>query len=368
MNKLRGYIAPAAPLNWEPMACDTPDFRCVIGFTCNWFNKRLGIDFSEKYHRDPVYRYEAVLKMKNHIRKCFPDIAYYKEHDRNGFEQECATISNMYGVCFFAMLYGMKPVFSVYNWPAVHPNDHLTVEQIKKLKPFDLKNHPLVEMLIAQMDEIEKQWGKIDGYLNCQGLLNNAFKIRGVDIFTDMLEDPGLCKHLFGHICDTMLQLLDIIRKRQYNYDLVDSSFVMSHCTVNMISPDDYMEFIYPHDRIFSWHFKHFGIHSCNWVLDPYIEKFSKINGICYIDCGFNSNLSKVREGFPEARRLVFYNPSFLVKKSREAVNNDIERICRELGPCDICLADIEVDIPDNEIAAFAHYIEGISSETCSNE
>jgi hypothetical protein len=358
VKQLRGYIPLAAPLNWEPVTGNESAHRCVISFTCDWFYKRLGIDFSEKYHTDPVYRFESVFKMKKYVQSIFPQVSCFREHDGGGFEQECATISNVYGVCFFAMLYGLKPSFFKNNWPAVHPKDHLSIEAVKKLKPFELQNHPLMEKFLIQMDEIAKRWGKIDGYMNYQGTLNNAFKIRGTDIFLDMADDHSLCEFLLEHIADTMIQLIDIIQQRQRESGFYINSFGMSHCTVNMISPDDYVKFLYTHDNRFAEKYDGFGIHSCNWILDPYIDRFSRVKNLGYIDFGSKSNLKKIREAFPNVRRHVFYDPAFLVQKSRGEVCADIERICAELGNCDICLPDADLSIPDAEIIAFNEKVE----------
>ena len=70
--QLRGYIPPTAPLNWEPVTGGEPSLRAGFSFTVNWFNKRLGVDYSERYHTDPVYRYECLKRMKKHIAAMMP--------------------------------------------------------------------------------------------------------------------------------------------------------------------------------------------------------------------------------------------------------------------------------------------------------
>ena len=130
--KLRGYISLAAPLNWEYATGNEPSLRTMMSFTTNWFTKRVGIDFSESYHNDPDYRFVSILKMKKYIRKVFPDVPYFREHDQDGFEQECATISGVYGVCLVAMVYGLKVIYSRNDWPAIDPASRLTPEQDRK--------------------------------------------------------------------------------------------------------------------------------------------------------------------------------------------------------------------------------------------
>ena len=130
-----------------------------------------------------------------------------------------------------------------------------------------------------------------------------------------------------------------------------------------MISPKSYREFILPYDLRLSQSFARFGVHSCNWVIDPYIDEFNKIDNLGYIDFGSESNLAKIKRGFPDARRHVFYNPAFLVRKPKEEVRQDIERFYEELAPCDLCLPDTDDFIPDQKIVEFVEMAGEIAGD-----
>jgi len=355
--QLRGYIPPSAPLNWEPVKGDEPPIRAGFSFTINWFHKRAGIDYSERYHTDPVYRYECLKKMKAHIAESFPDAAYYREHD----ESECATVSGIFGVCLVGMVYGLNPVFYKNNWPGIKPEDHFSVEKIKKLKPFDLENNAVVGHVLEQMEIIEKNWGLIDGYINYQGVVNNAFKIRGTDIFYDMVEDPGLVHFLFEHITDTMINLAHLLQRRQRESNFHIDSLSTSNCVINMISPEYYEEFVLPYDIRLSKAFDVFGMHSCNWVLDPYIEGFKQIENLGYVDFGFKSDLDKIRHEFPDARLHVFYSADNLINKSPEEQEADVKKIYKALGDCDLSVPDIELTVPDEVVSRFVSITENVT-------
>jgi Uroporphyrinogen decarboxylase (URO-D). len=360
--KLKGYIPLAAPLNWEPATGDEPPFRVLMSFTTNWFTNRTGVNFSMPYHTDPTYRFNCLLRMKEYIKKTFPQIPYFSEHDKGGFEQECATVSGVFGVCLVAMVYGLKVTYSNSNWPAIDPGSHLSVDSIKKLKPFDLTENPVVIQLLDQMRIINERWGKIDGFLNFQGILNNAFKIRGTEILMDMIDDPGFCKHLFEHIEDTMERLFLMVQEKQQESGFNIDGTSTSNCVVNMISPETYAEFLLPYDKKLMKAFNRLGIHSCNWVIDPYIEGFKKVGELGYIDFGYKSDLAKVKMAFPNATREAFYTPSNLVTKTEKEVEKDIERIFMELYPCELCLPDIDDFIPDEKLIRFYELAMTIAS------
>lgn len=358
--QLRGYIPPSAPLNWEPVTGNEPPLRVGISFTVNWFEKRTGADYSERYHTDPEYRYENLKRMKSHVLKSFPGVAYYNEHG----ESEYATLSSAFGTCLVAMVYGLKPIYYKNNWPAISPDEHLSLEEIRNLKPFNLENNPIVAQIFEQMDIIQKNWRFIDGYLNYQGVLNNAFKIRGSDIFMDMLDDPGLVHSLFHHITDTMINLAQMIQKRQRESGFHIDNMCTSNCVVNMISPESYEEFVLPYDIRLSRAFERFGIHSCNWIVDPYIDAFNKVENLGYIDFGSESSLERIKHVFTDTRKHVFYSPVFLTDKSLEDQEADIRRIYKALGPCDLSVPDIEVTIPDENIIRFVEMTEKLMKES----
>jgi hypothetical protein len=297
--------------------------------------------------------------MKKHIAESFPESDYYKEHD----ESECATISGVFGVCFVGMVYGQNPVYYKNNWPGISPDDHLSLERIKSLKPLDLKNIPVVEQFFTQMDMIEKKWGKIDGYLNYQGVLNNAFKIRGSEIFTDMIDDPPLAHFIFEHITETMTDLALMIMRRQRESGFYIDSICTSNCVVNMISPETYAEFILPYDKKLSKAFDLFGMHSCNWPIDPYIDAFKTIEDLAYIDFGSGSDLERVEQEFPHARKHVFYNIDNLLNKSLEEQEIDVRRMYKALGECDLSVPDIEFGMDDGIINEFIAMTKKVAQE-----
>ncbi|MFO7637391.1 MAG: hypothetical protein R6W96_08790, partial [Clostridia bacterium] len=65
--QLKNHIPVSGPATREPMDGDEPDFRISLGFVPRWYHQRLGIDFSQTWHTDPVYRYDALLLMKRHL-------------------------------------------------------------------------------------------------------------------------------------------------------------------------------------------------------------------------------------------------------------------------------------------------------------
>jgi hypothetical protein len=116
-----------------------------------------------------------------------------------------------------------------------------------------------------------------------------------------------------------------------------------------------------PLDRGLSENYARFGVHTCNWVIDPYVDSLRKIDKMDYIDTGTGSDLARLKRLFPDTRRAVLYTSGEAESKSLDEIHADLARIARDYAPCDIVLADVETTMPDtriNEFLALAKELE----------
>lgn len=361
--RLRNYIPISGPATRQPCDGTEAPFRVSLGFSPLWFHDRLGIDFSRRWHTDPQYRYDTLMEMKALLHEKFPSVENFCPHIENGVDYSCATLDGAYGAMLISAIYGLDVHYFKDNWPSTNTADHLTKEQLAAMGPIDLDNNPAFQELMGQMDYIEGKWGKVSGYLNYQGVLNNALRLRGQEIFLDMFDDPDFVHHLFSHIADTMVRAAKRVQARQrasgFDVDLLSNS----DCVINMISADMYEEFVLPYDIAISKEFQHFGIHTCNWNATPYIHKLKKIEKMGYIDMGMDTDMQEMRQVFPDARRACLYSPVKVEQLSMEEIEKDLRKIANDLGPCDLVLADMETTIPDQRIQDVLDIADKISSE-----
>ncbi len=353
---LRHYISVGGSARREPLKGDEPYLRISMGFHPLWYRQRLGIDFSEKWHLDPITRYRTILKMKRYLHKRFPMIPNFQPRMRGETEKTCATISGVHGVMIMPMIYGIGATYSPDAFPDAVPHCYVPKERLMKMKPLDLTSVPVVRQLWEQMDVIEREWGAIDGYLGWQGVLNIAFRIRGHDIFLDLYDDPEFAYDFFQHIAQTIRDFVKLVQARQRESGFAVNQLSVSNCVMNMVSPDDYVKFLLPHDLMLSREFERFGVHTCEWNITPYIEALRSIRKMGYIDMGSMSDMRRVREVFPEARRTVLFSTTFL-KKEPDEICHAIERVARELGPCDIAIGSIDPSVTDVEVISYMRII-----------
>jgi hypothetical protein len=353
---LISYIAPGAPATRRPAAGGEARLRPEIGFTPLWYRTALGIDFGERWHTDPAYRRDTVVAMRAELARRFPGTRI-GGIDRTG---PLDLLTGAYGACSVAALFGIPILYAADNWPNC-THRYLADEAMDVLAPPDLDRNAFFQDLMRQVDWIAAREGRVEGFLNWQGVLNNAYRLRGEQLFCDMIETPDRARHLFECVTTTMLDAATRLHARQRETGVPVEFFTVSNCLVNMVSPAQYRDLLLPFDRRIAEAYGCIGIHNCAWTADPYVEHYAAVPHLAYVDMGLDSDLPRARAAFPHARRAIMYTPMDLANKSLETIRLDLERIVRDYAPCDLVLADIEAGTPDERVLQVLAMCEELS-------
>ena len=357
--QLISYIAPAAPATRRPATGGEPFLRPEIGFTPNWYRTAIGIDFGRQWHTDPAYRRRTILEMRSELRRRFPEtgIGGIDRPDR-----PLDILTGTYGCISVAAIFRVPAVYAEDNWPNCE-HKYLSDKELDNLEPPDLDSNHFFRELMAQVDWIAGSEGRIEGFMNWQGVLNNAYRLRGEKLFYDFIDCPQRCRHLFDCVCTTMIEAARRLYERQLKSGVTVDFLTVSNCLVNMISPDQYRDILLPFDCRIAETFGRIGIHNCAWNADPYIDDYASVPNISYIDMGLDSNLARAKKTFTDARRAIVYKPTDLIKKSLETIRTDLEKIAREYAPCDVVVGDIDAGTPDERVLAFFEFCSKINSK-----
>ncbi len=340
---LVSYIAPGAPATRRPATGSEPNLRPEIGCTPAWYRQHAEIDFGERYHTDPAYRRDCVVTMRRVLRERFPGTRVGGA-DRS--EGPLDLLTGTYGAGTVAAIYGVPLVYYPDNWPNC-AHHYLTDEELARLEPPDLDENPHFNGLTEQVEWIARSEGGVAGFVNWQGVLNNAHRLRGEQLFLDMIDEPAKARHLFACVAQTMEDGIRRLHERQ-RASGVDYRFVtVSNCLVNLVSPNIYREQLLPFDQHLAALYGCIGIHNCAWNATPYLESYARVPGVAYIDMGEDTDLALARSLFPDARRAVMIPPTALLSRTTGDLAGRIGRIARELGPCDLVFADLEAGTPD---------------------
>jgi hypothetical protein len=357
MQQLISYIALGAPATRRPATGNLPFLRPEIGFTPKWYHQAIGIDFGEKWHTNPAYRKQSLTEMRIEIDHRFPGNQIGKH--KNGIPD---LLTGLFGACSIAAIYGVPIRFEADQWP-VSEHVHISDEEMENLQPPDLSVNPFFQKIMEQVDWIARNEGKVYGFMNWQGVLNNAQRIRGPEIFMDFYMNPGGVKNLLGCVCITMIEAAKILQQKQRDSGIDFTFFTVSNCLVNMLSPELYNEFILPFDQKIASVFETIGIHNCAWSATPYLGDYAKVPKVGYIDMGMDSDLETAKTLFSETRRSIMYTPMDVASKTTGQIKDDLEFIAAKYGPCDIVAADVEFGTPDKKVMELIKICNNISEK-----
>lgn len=357
MYQLISYIALGAPATRRPTTGNLSFLRPEIGFTPKWFHQTPGIDFGEKWHTNPVYRKQSLAEMRIEIDHRFPgnQIGMHENETPD-------LLTGLFGACSIAAIYGVPIRFEADQWP-ISEHIHISGEEMGNLQPPDLSVNPFFRKIMEQVDWIARNEGKVYGFMNWQGVLNNAQRIRGQELFMDFYMNPEGVNNLLDCVCTTMIEAAKILQQKQRESGIDFTFFTVSNCLVNMLSPELYNEFILPFDQKIAAAFETIGIHNCAWNATPYLGDYAKVPKVGYIDMGMDSDLETAKILFPETRRAIMYTPMDVANKSSAEIKADFEMIAEKYGPCDIVAADIEFGTPDEKIIDLIEICQEISDK-----
>jgi len=346
LRQLISYIAPSAPARRRPASGNEPFLRPEIGFTPKWYREALGIDFGERWHTEPAYRRDTIISMGRELKRRFGDsnIGWIQNPD-----EPADLLTGTFGGCSVAAIYGIPIIYAADNWPNC-AHQYFTAAQVDNLEPPDLNSNPFFSGLMEQVEWLAREIGRVEGYINWQGVLNNAYRLRGEEIFLDIALEPERTKHLFECVTTTMIDAAQWLHERQRQTGVDVQFFTISNCLVNMVSPEQYRDLLLPFDKRIADTFGLIGIHNCAWNADAYIQHYATIPNVGYIDMGLESNLVKAKEAFPNARRAIMYTPMEMSSNPLAEIKSHLNRIACEYAPCDIVFADIESDTPDERV------------------
>ena len=343
------YVPFAGALVWNRLQDDPSPVKVHPSFSPDWFAARMGLDMSERWHQDPLHRRDSFVAMAQALNKEFPTL--HLGGDPSSIKGGLSQIANCAPV---AALFGQEVLYSKGAWPDNAPR-RLDDAAAEALEVPDFESGRFFTDLMRQMDVIQREWGSINGELNYQGILNTAFRLRGEQIFMDMVNAPERAHHVLDVVCRTTMEFVDAVYERQARSGAERDYFVTSNCVVNMIAEEHYREFVMPYDRRLSEHYAQFGIHNCGWNVNAYARAYSEIRDLGYLDFGLSSDLPLLHSLFPRTVLTVILNPDDVIGRTPAEVRSSLCALRDALGTCRILIGSLDGRTPTAEVEAFFH-------------
>ena len=348
---IRNHIQPyhMNGLNWTLVPDDPNRDNIVVvtGFMPSWWAHEYGITFGADFHLDPVVHNNTLARMASILKTRFADIPnfFFSPFD---YENSYA-VERRYGDAFVPALFGDKVSFDDASGHPYAEMLSLSDEQAISLSVPEIENNAVLHSILERHGD---SGCPMVGEMGLEGVINIGYRLRGLQTYIDMIDKPDVIDHVFDVVYETINAAAHAIRKWQSQAHATPTYFVTCNCLINMISPEMYRTRLLKFDQRFNDSFDIFGIHTCNWTVDPYLDAISQIEGLGYLDMGPQSDLDRIHALFPDLTPSVFFHP----EKLRALSTNEIEREISELGQRIIrgyiLLSDLEVGTSDEQIKA----------------
>ena len=241
----------------------------------------------------------------------------------------------------------------------------MSVEQLKNIKPVDIANTAIGELILEQRQQRLDRYGIATQMIDLASVSNNAFMMRGADFYSDLMIDKELAHHYLSVIRETMCLAYRFVSKA---FGPI-TGFPLGNCNVTMMSPALYDEMICQHDigcveyaAELSGEEPCCDLHHCNVKTEPFAESYSKIPGLRSLQGSYHSDVKKILDVLPETKFSAMINPVEVLNRPVTEILEDIEK-CIADGANDLAIWDIDAACGPEKLVEFFERISEISQK-----
>ena len=223
-------------LNWTLVDKPKKDNIIIVtGFMPSWWTQEYGITFHKDFHLNPSVHKETLCKMASILNERFGNLPnfFFSPFDY----ADSYPAERIYGDALIPALFGSEVSFDDASGHPYADCPCLSDEQIFSLSVPDVENSSAIR---AILDNCPDSNTPITGELGYEGVLNIAYKLRGQEIFLDLIQKPDLAAHLLDVIFQTIDNTVHTARKWQNLTNPKPTYFVHADCMVSMISGEMY--------------------------------------------------------------------------------------------------------------------------------
>jgi hypothetical protein len=339
-------IHPVAPLPIE------------VVFHPSWWHHHYGINFGEAFFFDPVTRVNEEQKMRTVLAERFGDLGM---GEQNAIPRPVIGPVHLAAGFMPSAVLGCQIRYIDGASPEVIPAN-LTDEQVAALEVPDLASNAAFQQLVRLIDALEARFGYVEGDVNWEGVQNIAINLRGPQLFVDYYENPALARRLLDVAAETISNMTHYIRARTGTTSTAVNRIVgvfdkpvalHSNCTVAMISPRMYRDFLLPYDQRLAKELWPYGIHHCGNDMHKVRKEYGQVEGAELFDVGWGSDVAACRAALPEAIFSLRLSPVRVGSESVAEVSADVESLLRAAGPLEqsvLCCVNLDENTPDANI------------------
>jgi uroporphyrinogen-III decarboxylase len=331
-------------------------------FNPNWWFHNYGISFDESFYFDKNARIKNDIVMRRAMHQRF------RVGEENHQPRPIIGSMHVAGGFVIPALFGAEIRFAKNEapWPVAL---NLSKEDILAIEVPDIKTTWPMDCLIEDMDALEDEFGYVVGDIDTDGIFNTALCLRGQQLLIDLVEDVDLVHHLFAILAETYVVVADYMKSRTGTCAIATNRsilnvdpqiYVHSNCSVQMVSPTTYEEFLLPYELYLAERLQPYGIHHCGRNLHIFVEAYSKVPAMFY-DVGWESDVAKCRKAFPDAFLNLRLSPIRMLQQTPDEIRKDTEQLLMAIGSPEnvgVCCINMDYATPDENVLSILEVAE----------
>ncbi len=339
-----------------------------VVFHPNWWHKNYGLSFDREFFYNPERRVWQEQRMRQLLYERFGDL---------GLGQKDASRRPIIGPILMGSGYIVQEILGCeVNYqedgnPWVRPRNLSEAETWALKVPDDIETTPSMQNLLSLMDNLEAEFGYLQGDVPLHSVVNVAIDLRGQDYFIDLIENRDLIHRLHTVIRHTIYEVGRRVKARTGNVSIsINRSiasfdptiFTIPNCSLQMISPRMYEELLMEHDAWLGQQLPPLGFHHCGNNAHLFAPLYARA-GAVYLDVGWGSDIAACRAALPEAWLSLRLDPVKMLTARPEEAAADVEAVLQAHGaPWDkvaVCCINMDYGTPDQAIRAMFQTVAG---------
>lgn len=327
-----------------------------ITFHPKWWYKNADIHFTQDFFDDPEYRMDCDVKMRKTL---YDHFGKYGIGEKNPEKRPLLGSDLLAAGYLYSQLMGCEIIYEADNSPQVvcMGRDEDSIDDIKAP---DLDSSPIWQATQKQIDYLMEHYGRVESYVNLQGVQNIAMDIMGQELFMAYYSSPDEVEALLEEITGLTLQVGRRLQAVSPNLSggvtaiveqTVPDCYLTSNCSVEMVSNDLYEEFLLPRDQTLAKAFPQFGIHHCGQTMEHVTDGYAKIPELVFAEVGAGSNIKAVREKLPNVFLNARYSPARLMEATKEEIEEEVKALA--LYGDSISCVGLDASVSDEQILNF---------------
>lgn len=327
-----------------------------ITFHPKWWYKNADIHFTKEFFDNPEYRMDCDVKMRKTLYEHF---GKYGIGEKNPEKRPLLGSDLLAAGYLYSQLMGCEIKYEEDNSPQVvcMGRDEESIEDIKAPK---LEDSPVWQTTQKQIDYLMEKYGRVESYVNLQGIQNIAMDIMGQELFMAYYSSPDEVETLLDEITKLTLDVSKRFQAVSPNISggvtaIVEKTmpdiYLTSNCSVEMVSNDLYEEFLLPRDQILAKEFPQFGVHHCGQTMEHVVDGYAKIPELKFAEVGAGSDIQTVREKLPNVFLNARYSPARLMNATKEEITAEVQALAK-YGDSISCVG-MDASVTDEQILNF---------------